>query len=193
MPAGDLSQDSDREIINNIDASLTPGCHLHLLDDEIQIIPAGVGEQAGVEGERNDGGIRHRPVPGEVLRLPGAELYEPSAADENESEDLGVGEVVLHHVGHLDAVAVDEAEEADADRSQEPGGLAGRVALREERFEDVEREAEGLDGGSAGPDYDAFYPESHEGSQGTEAGEDVSVVSPGLLDHTAQLGVTVGS
>ena len=82
---------------------------------------------------------------------------------------------------------------ADADSREEPGGFAGRIALGEERFEDVEREAERLYGRRAGTDDDAFYPESDEGSQGTEAGEDVSVVSPGLLDHTAQLCVTVSS
>ena len=184
MLGGDLSRDSVTEMMINIAVNLTP-LNLHLLNDEIQIIPSCVGEQPGVEGERNHGGIRLRPVPGEVFRVALAELYEPRAADQDESEDLGVGEVVLHHVGHLHAVAVDEAEEADADSREEPGGFTGRVTLGEERFEDVEREAEGLDGRRAGTDNDAFYPQSDEGSQRSEAGEYVGVVSPGLLDHAA--------
>ena len=38
-----------------------------------------------------------------------------------------------------------------------------RIALGEERFEDVESEGEGLDCADAGPQDDALYPQPDEG------------------------------
>ena len=92
---------------------------LHLLNDEVEVVPAGVGEEAGVEGEGDDGGVlgeegdqgdgrAHRlaALPGEVLGPPVSQLDEPGGgvggkevlpgdADEDEGDHLGVGEVVL--------------------------------------------------------------------------------------------------
>ena len=47
-----------------------------------------------------------------------------------------------YHGGPLDTEAVDEAEEAETGRGQDPHGVRGRFALREERLEDVESEGE---------------------------------------------------
>ena len=68
-----------------------------------------------------------------------------------------------------------------------------RVALWEERFEDVESEGEALDGADAGPQDDALDPQPDEGKEGAEAEVDVGVVSAGPLDHAAQLRVAVGA
>ncbi len=39
---------------------------LHLLDDEVEPVPSGVGEQPGVEGGGDDGQVGFRPLPREV-------------------------------------------------------------------------------------------------------------------------------
>ena len=93
--------------------------YLHLLDDEVEVVPAGVGKQPGVEGEGDDGWVCLRPVPGEVLGVPRPQLDEPGEADEDEGEDLGVGEVVLHAARQADARAVDEANQAQTGGRQQ--------------------------------------------------------------------------
>ena len=70
-------------------------CYLHLLDDEVEIVPAGVGEEAGVEGESNDGHVSLGVLEGEELRLPVAQLDDASDGDEDEGEHLSVSEIVL--------------------------------------------------------------------------------------------------
>ena len=65
-------------------------------------------------------------------------------------------------------VAVDEAEEGEAGGGQEAGHHHRRLALGEEGFEYVEREAEGLDGAGAGPHYHALDPQPDEGCQRAE-------------------------
>ena len=47
-----------------------------------------------------------------------------------------------YHGGPLDTEAVDEAEEAEAGRGQDPHRVRGRLALWEERLQDVESEGE---------------------------------------------------
>ena len=42
---------------------------LKLLDDEVEVVPPVVGEEAGVEGERDLGVVLGGAVPGEVLNL----------------------------------------------------------------------------------------------------------------------------
>ena len=69
--------------------------HLHLLDNEVEIVPAGVGEQPGVEGESNDGHVSLGVLECEELRLAVAQLDDARDGDEDEGEQLGVGEVVL--------------------------------------------------------------------------------------------------
>ena len=69
--------------------------YLHLLDDEVEIVPPGVGEQAGVEGESNDGHVRLGILECEELRLTVAQLDDAGDGDEDEGEHLGVGEIVL--------------------------------------------------------------------------------------------------
>ena len=69
--------------------------YLHLLDDEVEIVPAGVGEQAGVEGESNDGHVSLGVLEGEELRLPVAQLDDAGDGNEDEGEHLGVGEIIL--------------------------------------------------------------------------------------------------
>ena len=48
----------------------------HLLDDEVEAVPAGEGEEAGVEGEGEGGGVRLGVGPGEVLRAAPGELHQ---------------------------------------------------------------------------------------------------------------------
>ena len=69
--------------------------------------------------------------------------------------------------------------------------MKGELLLWEEWFEDVEGEAEGLDGGGAGPHDDALDPQPDEGGERPEAGEDVGIVRTGLLYHAAQLSIAV--
>ena len=45
--------------------------YLELLYDKVEIVPAIVGEEAGVEGERDLGHVILRPVPREILSLDG--------------------------------------------------------------------------------------------------------------------------
>ena len=98
-----------------------------------------------------------------------------------------------YHGGPLDTEAVDEAEEAETGRGQDPHGVRGRVALREKRLENVESECETLYCSDAGSEDDTFYPHPDEGQKGTECEMNVGVVSSRLLYHTAQLGIAVSS
>ena len=41
--------------------------HLHLLNDEVEVVPSCVGEEAGVEGQGDDGGVGDCVLPSEVL------------------------------------------------------------------------------------------------------------------------------
>ena len=68
-----------------------------------------------------------------------------------------------------------------------------RRAFRKERFDDVQREGQGLDGSGARPDDDALDPEPDEGRQRSEGHVDVGVIGTGLLDHAAELGVAVSA
>ena len=106
-----------------------------------------VGKQPRVEGEGNDRRVGLRPLPGEVLHLAWPKLDEPGDADDHQGEHLGVREVVLHLVGPLDLVAVDEAEDAEAGGGQEPHAGVGGITLGEEGLQDVQGERQGLDGG----------------------------------------------
>ena len=63
------------------------------------------------------------------LCLTPSELNDPGADDDEEGEQLGHGEHVLHPGGPLDLVAVDEGQDTDADGRQQPHGLVRRLAL----------------------------------------------------------------
>ena len=52
--------------------------HLHLLNDEVEVVPSCVGEEAGVEGQGDDGGVGHRVLPREVLRPAIPQLDKPA-------------------------------------------------------------------------------------------------------------------
>ena len=52
--------------------------HLHLLNDEVEVVPPCVGEEAGVEGQGDDGGVGHRVLPREVLRPAIPQLDKPA-------------------------------------------------------------------------------------------------------------------
>ena len=69
---------------------------LELLDDEVQVVPAVVCEEPRVEGERDLGEVCLRVVPVEVLGLAAAELHHARGHDDEQREQLGVGEDVLH-------------------------------------------------------------------------------------------------
>ncbi len=117
--------------------------------------------------------------------MPTLAVHPPGDDDDDEGEDLGVGEVVLHSGGPAHLVAVDEAEEAEAGGGQQSGGPVRRVALREERLQDVQGEGQALDGRRAGTDDDALHPQADESQEGTEGHPDVGVVRAGLADHAA--------
>ena len=51
----------------------------------------------------------------QVMALTPSELNDPGADDDEEGEQFGHGENVLHPGGPLDLVAVDEGQDADAD------------------------------------------------------------------------------
>ena len=52
--------------------------HLHLLNDEVEVVPSCVGEEAGVEGQGDDGGVGHSILPREVLRPAISQLDKPA-------------------------------------------------------------------------------------------------------------------
>ena len=83
---------------------------LQLLDDEVEIIPAVVCEEAGVEGEHDAREICLGVLEVEVLGLAAAELDQPGPDDDEEGEQLGVGEHVLHRRGPLHVPAVHKRE-----------------------------------------------------------------------------------
>ena len=102
---------------------------LHLLDDEVEVVPAVVGKEAGVEGEGDLGQVRLRLLPGEVFSLEKkttekkktekkttkkktSELEDPAIPDlamsqlneschddDEECEQFGVGKDILHRDG----------------------------------------------------------------------------------------------
>ena len=68
------------------------------------------------------------------------------------------GAEFAHYCSRPDAVAVDEAEEAETGSGQDPDRVLRRVTLGEEGFEDVQREGETLDGADTWPEDDALDP-----------------------------------
>ena len=64
--------------------------HLHLLNDEVEVVPAGVGEEARVEGQGDEGGVGHCVFPGEVLCSPVPQLDKPET---NQLLNLNLREV----------------------------------------------------------------------------------------------------
>ncbi len=72
-----------------------------------------------------------------------------------------------------------------------PDCFIRRIALREERLGRVGGKGEADNGNGAGPDNQALGPETDEADEWSEGVEDVGVVASGLLDHAAELGVTV--
>ena len=85
--------------------------YLKLLDNEVEIVPAVVGEQSGVEGEHDPGEVSLRVLEVEVLCLPSAELDQARPDDDEEGEELGVREYILHGGGPLYIPAVNECED----------------------------------------------------------------------------------
>ena len=83
---------------------------LKLLDDKVEIIPAIVSKEAGVEGEGNLGEVCLRVVPGEILCLAPPELDHPGGHDDEQGQELGVGEHVLHCCGPLHVPTVDKCQ-----------------------------------------------------------------------------------
>ena len=81
----------------------------------------------------------------------------------------------------------------DANCSQKSHALIRRVAEREERLGRVDGEGESHDGLRARPDNDALHPQADESQEPAEGDHDVGIVGAGFLDHTAQLGITVGA
>ena len=69
--------------------------YLHLLDNEVKIVPARVGKQAGVEGERYHGNVCLGVLECEEFCLAVPELDNAGDGDEDESKHLGVSEIVL--------------------------------------------------------------------------------------------------
>ena len=74
-PEEDLSQGSKNESYENFSYLLD---HLHLLNDEVEVVPPCVGEEAGVEGQGNEGRVGHRVFPGEVLSPAIPQLDKPA-------------------------------------------------------------------------------------------------------------------
>ena len=85
--------------------------YLKLLDDEVEIVPAVVGKQSGIEGEHDPREVGLRVLEVEVLRLPPAELDQAGPDDDEEGEELGVSEHILHCRGPLYVPAVDKCED----------------------------------------------------------------------------------
>jgi len=86
---------------------------LELLRYEVEVIPAGVGEQSRVDRQSDVTGLGvgagHRMS--KVLRVPHAEPPESSHHDDYQGEDLGGGEDVLHSGRPLDVVAIDGSQQ----------------------------------------------------------------------------------
>ena len=110
-PGEDFSLDPVNVMIQSLPNRKENCLYLKLLDDKVEIVPAVVGEQAGVEGEHDAGEVSLRVLEVEVLRLPPSELDQPCPDDDEEGEELGVGEHVLDGRGPLDVPAVDKCED----------------------------------------------------------------------------------
>ena len=52
--------------------------HLHLLNDEVEVVPSCVGEEARVEGQGDDGGVGDCVLPSEVLCPTVTQLDKPA-------------------------------------------------------------------------------------------------------------------
>ena len=70
--------------------------YLHFFYDKVEIVPACVGEESRVKWESNDCDILLCVLPGEELCPPLAQLQEPSAADDDQGQELSIGEVILN-------------------------------------------------------------------------------------------------
>ena len=99
-----------------------------------------------------------------IIRSTSGQLQEARADDDEEREELGVGEDVLDPRGPAHRAAVDRGQQADAGRRQQPHARGRGLALGEERLGGVQREGEGHDGLGAGPHDHALHPQpAHRG------------------------------
>lgn len=81
----------------------------------------------------------------------------------------------------------------DAADGEETNGVVRGLALWEEGLQDVHAEREGHDGLRAGPNDHTLNPEPDERHERAERLHDVGIVRSTLRDHTAQLGVAIGT
>lgn len=81
----------------------------------------------------------------------------------------------------------------DAAYGEETNGFIRGLALRKEGLQDVNAERESHDGLRTGPNDHTLNPEPDERHERAERLHDVGIVGSTLRDHTAQLGVTVGT
>ena len=98
-----------------------------------------------------------------MSRSTSGQLQEAGADDDEEREELGVGEDVLDPRGPAHRAAVDRGQQADAGRRQQPHARGGGLALGEEGLGGVQREGEGHDGLGAGPHDHALHPQPADG------------------------------
>lgn len=120
-----------------------------------------------------------------MLDVAGEEVAETGHDDDEEREDLGGREAVLHARHPLDVVAVDDGQQAHGGGRQEPHGDVRRIAGGPQRLQDVLRERDGRDGVARGHQDEQRHPQVQEGGQRPEGLADVGVVAAGFRDHSA--------
>lgn len=103
-----------------------------------------------------------------VETLTSAQLHHPGGHDDEERQQLGVGEQVLNRGGPLDVPAVDEGQDTDADGRQQLDTLIRGLTLGEDELDTVLGEGEGHDGDGAGPHDQTLRPQSHEPDEGAQ-------------------------
>ena len=83
---------------------------LQFLNDKVQVVPAVVSEQSGIETQGDFGHIGFRVVPSEVFDAAAAKLDEAGDDDGGQSGQFGVSEDVLHESCPFDFPTIDESQ-----------------------------------------------------------------------------------
>lgn len=171
---------------------------LDLLGHVVEIVPAVVGPEAGVEsgGEAADVDGAAVDTVERRLQMLRVTLYQFVRTAGNHHEyrhQLGGGEGVLHTGGQIDAVTIDQEYQDDRQQGDDLDHLIRWVAIEGERFDGILGERQADDCHLRRLEHQGGYPGEEEGRRRAERVHEVRVFGTAARIHGAQLGVGEGA